>query len=143
MSLNRFVQLGKVPESLKKQYRDVVYIDSVMMAATIPGRPAVEAFKAGLEAYKTLGYPDELDLRHQGGAVGYAPREYRVNFSTSEMIQENQGFAWNPSISGMKSEDTMLATSDGPVILSQPVVHPSIGMEVGGFSFRRPDILEL
>jgi Xaa-Pro dipeptidase len=143
VSLNRFVQLGKVPESLRKQYRDVVYIDSVMMAATIPGRPAVEAFKAGLAAYKTLGYPDELELRHQGGAVGYAPREYRVNFATSEMIQENQGFAWNPSISGMKSEDTMLATSDGPVILSQPVVHPSIGLEVGGFSFRRPDILEL
>jgi Xaa-Pro dipeptidase len=143
VSLNRFAQLGKVPESVKRQYRDVVYIDSVMMAATIPGRHAVEAFKAGLEAYKTLGYPDELELRHQGGPVGYAPRDYRVSFATSDIIQENQGFAWNPSISGMKSEDTMLATSDGPIILSQPVVHPSIDLEVGGYSFRRPDILEL
>ena len=143
VSLNRFVQLGKVPESLKKQYRDVVYIDSVMMAATIPGRSAVDAFKAGVEAYRTLGYPDEFELRHQGGPVGYAPRDYRVNFTTSDIIQENQGFAWNPSISGMKSEDTMLATSKGPVILSQPVVHPSLCMEVGGFSFHRPDILEL
>lgn len=143
VSLNRFVHLGKVPGLLKKQYRDVVYIDSVMMAATIPGRPAVEAFKVGLEAYKTLGYPDEFELRHQGGPVGYAPRDYRVSFATSDIIQENQGFAWNPSISGTKSEDTMLATSKGPVILSEPVVHPSLCMEVGGFSFRRPDILEL
>jgi len=143
VSITRFVQLGKVPESLKKQYRDNLYIDSIFMAGTIPGRPVVEAFKAGLEAYKTLGYPNEWELHHQGGAIGYAPREYRVTFNTPDIVQENQGFTWNPSISGTKSEDTMLATKNGPIVLSEPVVYPALIMEAGGFSFRRPDILEL
>jgi len=37
----------------------------------------------------------------------------------------------------------MLATKNGPIVLSEPVVYPALIMEAGGFSFRRPDILEL
>lgn len=143
VSITRFVQLGKVPEPIKKQYRDNVYIDSIIMAATIPGRPVAEAFRAGIETYKQLGYPNEWELHHQGGAIGYMPRDYRVTWQTTEIVQENQAFTWNPSISGTKSEDTMLATSKGPVVLSEPVSYPVLQMEVGGFTFRRPDILEL
>lgn len=143
VSLTRFVQFGKVPPALRKQYKDTVYIDSVIMAATIPGRPAVEALKAGIEGYKQLGYAGEWELHHQGGAIGYMPRDYRVTWQTAEIVQENQAFTWNPSISGTKSEDTMLATSQGPVVLSEPVVYPVLKMEVGGFTFQRPDILEL
>ncbi|MCX7786671.1 MAG: aminopeptidase P family N-terminal domain-containing protein [Spirochaetes bacterium] len=143
VSITRFAQLGKVPQALRKQYQDNVYIDSVIMAATMPGRPVLDAFKAGIEAYKQLGYPNEWELHHQGGAIGYMPRDYRVTWQTSEIVQENQAFTWNPSISGTKSEDTMLATSKGPVVLSEPVVYPVLQMEVGGYTFKRPDILEL
>ena len=143
VSLTRFAQLGKVPPALRKQYKDNVYIDSVIMAATLPGRPVVEAFKAGIEAYKQLGYPNEWELHHQGGSIGYMPRDYRVTWQTTEIVQENQAFTWNPSISGTKSEDTILATSKGPIVLSEPVVYPVLQMEVGGYTFRRPDILEV
>ncbi|GAB4363568.1 MAG: M24 family metallopeptidase [Spirochaetales bacterium] len=143
LSITRFVQLGKVPPDLKKQYRDNVYIDSVIMAATIPGKPVVEAFKAGIEAYEQLGYHKEWELHHQGGSIGYMPRDYRVTWNTREIVQENQAFTWNPSISGTKSEDTMLATSKGPIVLSEPVVYPVLQMEVGGYTFRRPEILEI
>ena len=142
ISLTRFVQFGKVPEDLKKRYEANVYIDCVFMANTIPGKPAVEAFKKGIEAYKETGYGEEYHLHHQGGSIGYVGRDYKVTFKSTEIIRENQGFAWNPSITGSKSEDTMLATSDGPVLLSKPVRFPTVAMEIGGYRFTRPAILE-
>jgi Xaa-Pro dipeptidase len=143
VSLTRFVQFGKVPEDFKERYRANVYIDCVFMANTIPGSPVVDTFKKGLAAYAEMGYPEEYKLHHQGGAIGYVGRDYRVNFNTKEIVRENQAFTWNPSITGSKSEDTMLATSDGPVLLSKPVTFPVLTIDVEGRSFNRPGILEI
>jgi len=143
VSLTRFVQFGTVPDDFRNKYSTNVLIDCTMMAHTIPGKPVVEAFLKGIEVYKQTGYHDEFKLHHQGGAIGYVGRDYRVNFQTTEIVQENQAFAWNPTITGSKSEDTMIATSTGPVLLSKPVIFPELKMEVGGFSFTRPAILEM
>ena len=70
-----------------------------------------------------------INLHHQGGSIGYVGRDYKVNFATTDVVQENQGFAWNPSITGSKSEDTMLATSEGPILLSKPVTFPTLKMQ--------------
>ena len=143
VSITRFVQFGKVPAELRQTYEDTVYVDSCMMAATRPGRPAREAFLAGLEAYKEKGCPEEYKLHHQGGAIGYIGRDYKANFETEEIVRENQGFTWNPSITGAKSEDTMLATSSGPEVVSEPVIFPALTVKKDGYTFKRPGILEL
>jgi Xaa-Pro dipeptidase len=143
ISLTRFVHLGSVPQELRRKYEANVLIDCTFMAATVPGRPVVEAFREGIKAYERAGYPDEYRLHHQGGAIGYVGRDYKVNFRSEEIVQENQAFAWNPSITGSKSEDTMIATASGPVLLSRPVLFPELNIEVGGIEFSRPDILEL
>ncbi len=142
VSITRFVQFGSVPEDLKTIYHDNVYVDCSMMAATTPGRPAVEGFLAGIKAYEEKGYPDEYKLHHQGGAIGYKARDYKVTFQTEEIVQENQGFTWNPSITGAKCEDLMIATSSGPVMLSEPQIFPVLTMQKNGYTFRRADILE-
>ena len=142
VTLTRFVQFGSVPPELMKQYEDNVYIECVLMANTVPGTPALEILKKGIEAYKEKGYPEEYQLHHQGGATGYVGRDYRVNFRTPDIVQENQAFCWNPSITGTKSEDTMIATSNGPILLSKPVHFPILEMEVGGYTFHRPGIFE-
>jgi Xaa-Pro dipeptidase len=143
ISLTRFVQFGPVPGALREKYRANVLIDCTFMAHTTPGRPAVEAFHAGLEAYRQAGYPEEYKLHHQGGAIGYEGRDYKVGFDSEQIVEENQGFAWNPSITGSKSEDTMIATSRGPLLLSKPVSFPGLKLQIAGHSFLRPDILEL
>jgi len=42
------------PHELRKKYEANVYIDCVLMANTIPGKPVVEAFKKGIETYKEM-----------------------------------------------------------------------------------------
>jgi Xaa-Pro aminopeptidase len=143
VSLTRFVQFGKLPPEFRKKYDANVEIDCTFMANTIPGKSAGEVFTKGIDAYKKTGYADEYKLHHQGGAIGYTGRDYKANFATKEVIQENQAFAWNPSITGCKSEDTMLATSSGPVLLTQPKIYPALKLEVCGKTFARPDILVL
>lgn len=143
ISLTRFVQFGEVPADLRRKYENNVRIDCILMANTIPGRPMVEAFEKGIQAYKDLGYDGEYELHHQGGPIGYVGRETRVHWGTKELVYENQGYAWNPSITGSKSEDVMLATKSGPEILSPPVIFPKLELEVEGRAFVRPDILVL
>jgi hypothetical protein len=141
VSLTRFVQFEPVSQELRRIYNANVHIDCTFMANTIPGNPAVEAFNRGIEDYRRLGFGDEYELHHQGGAIGYVGRDYKVNFDTKEIVRENQAFCWNPSITGSKSEDVIIATVDGPMLLSKPQVFPVLEMEVGGYQFGRPDIL--
>ncbi len=141
VSLTRFVQFGAVPDDIRRRYDANVYIDCVLMANTVPGQPVVNAFRKGLDAYKEKGFEKEYELHHQGGSIGYEGRDYKVNFETDILVQENQAFSWNPSITGSKSEDVILATSHGPEMLSPPVTYPVLHVEAAGCSFRRPDIL--
>ena len=140
--LTRFVHFGKLPAALRKQYETNVFVDCTFMAHTRPGTPAREVLQKGLDAYRERGYPDEWKLHHQGGSIGYQPRDYRVHPGTPDIIQENQAFTWNPSITGTKSEDTILATPDGPEMITPPTTFPTITMEVAGVRFTRPAILE-
>jgi Xaa-Pro dipeptidase len=143
VSLTRFLRFGKLPDDLRQKYLANVQIDCAFMAATRPGVPAREVLTRGIEAYRAQGYPDEWKWHHQGGSIGYTGRDYRTNFQTPDIIQENQGFTWNPSITGTKSEDTILTTLKGIEPITRPVLYPSVTMEAAGISFVRPGILEL
>ena len=140
--LTRFVHFGKVPRKLREKYEANVFIDCTFMAASRPGVPAKEVLRKGIEAYSGKGYPEEWKLHHQGGSIGYNPRDYRVHFETPDVIQENQAFCWNPTITGTKSEDTILASSRGVELITKPVLYPSLAMEVEGIGFIRAAILE-
>jgi Xaa-Pro aminopeptidase len=142
VSLTRFVYFGELPEELRRKYEANVFIDCTMMAHSRPGIPAKEVLQKGIDAYKESGYPEEWKLHHQGGSIGYTGRDYRVNFRTPDIIQENQAFTWNPSITGTKSEDTILATSKGPEMITHPILYPTLSLNVAGISFKRPAILE-
>jgi Xaa-Pro aminopeptidase len=142
VSLTRFVYFGKLPTDLRERYKANVFIDCAFMAGTRPGVPARDVLKQGIQAYEKTGYGEEWKLHHQGGSIGYTPRDYRTSFTTPDIVQENQAFTWNPSITGTKSEDTIVATSKGPEMITKPMIYPTLTMVVEGVSFTRPDILE-
>jgi len=142
VSLTRFVYFGRLPRKLKEKYKANVFIDCTFMTHTRPGVPVREVFQKGIDAYKEKGYPEEWRLHHQGGSIGYTGRDYRVNFKTPDLVLENQAFTWNPSITGTKSEDTILATPEGPDLITKPILYPTLTMKVGDMKFVRPAIFE-
>jgi Xaa-Pro aminopeptidase len=142
VSLTRFVYFGKLPGALRKKYEANVLIDCTLMAHTRPGVSARDVLQKGIDAYREKEYPEEWKLHHQGGSIGYTGRDYRVNFKTPDLIQEHQAFTWNPSLTGTKSEDTILATSQGAELITRPIRYPTLSLEVENISFIRPAILE-
>jgi Xaa-Pro aminopeptidase len=141
VSLTRFVHFGPLPEGLTDKYLANVFIDCTFMASTRPGVLARNVFERGIDAYREKGYPDEWKHHHQGGAIGYTGRDYRTGFNTLDIVEENQAFTWNPSITGTKSEDTILATSNGPMMITRPILYPTVSMHVDGETFVRPAVL--
>ena len=143
-AVTRLVHFGELSADLAARHRAVCAVDAAMIAATVPGRTAADVFAAGRCAYAENGFPDEWRLHHQGGATGYQAREYIANPSCTEVVQAAQAFAWNPSIRGTKSEDTILAGPDGPEVLTPPSADwPVLKMEQDGAAVERADILVL
>lgn len=142
-TVTRMVHLGKPAPSLLAQYAANLEIENRMIAATRPGVPASTPFAAGLEAYLALGYSKEWELHHQGGAMGYTPRDLKVTAETSEPVAEHQAYCWNPSIAGTKTEDGFIATSAGPIMLTAPVIFPKIEYQAQGLTIVRPGMMVL
>jgi antitoxin VapB len=140
----RIAYFGTLPESLRDKQDKVAAIDAAGMSATRPGRTLGDVFAALQAAYTSQGESDQWKSHHQGGLIGYASREHIATPGDPTVIEAGQAFAWNPSIVGCKSEDTILLGVDGFEIVTQASGDwPSIEVGIGGQTIRRPAILEL
>lgn len=141
VSTTRLVSFGDISADLRRRHDAVVRIDAGLIARTTPGANVGEVFRRAVADYEALGFPDEWRLHHQGGPTGYKGREFRAGPATDSVVLDNQAFAWNPSITGTKSEDTIIAAPRGPVVVSEMEDWPTVDVEVDGMRLRRPDIL--
>lgn len=142
-SVTRLVHFGRVPDEIRRKAEAAAEVDAVMIAATRPGWELREILQCGIEAYARKGFADEWRLHHQGGPAGYEPREYLATPDSTEKVAVGQVFAWNPSISGVKSEDTILVGKDSNKILTAIPGWPTISVKVDGHVWERPAILEI
>jgi Xaa-Pro aminopeptidase len=141
-SLTRLIHFGHLPIDLKEKAEAVANVDAAFIANTLPGQSLGDVFKRGIEVYAETGYPDEWQLHHQGGMAGYEPREIIATVCSEEVVSVGQVYAWNPSITGTKSEDTILVTEQGYEILTAMNDWPTIPIRINGQTFFRPAILE-
>jgi Xaa-Pro aminopeptidase len=112
--LTRFVRFSPMPKDLAQKHQAVCNIDAAVNFATRPGRTLGEAFDDLRRAYAENGFADQWQLHHQGGPTGYNNREGIGTPGNPTRVRENQAFAWNPSITGTKCEDTVLISADRP-----------------------------
>lgn len=145
VTLTRAVYFGSLPEDLKKKQELVNRVDATFIANTVAGKMSDDVFNAGKEEYACVGYPDEWKMHHQGGAIGYAPREYRGGEGRNEKVIVNQMFGWNPTLQGTKSEDTILVNAKGipTIITNVPGWWPTQEINVNDSIINRPMILEI
>jgi len=142
-SVTRLVHFGPLPDEIRRKAEAAAKVDAALIAATRPGRILGKIIQEAAEMYARQGYPDEWRLHHQGGPAGYEPREYLARPTSTESIALGQVYAWNPSITGVKSEDTILIGEDENEILTHSPDWPVISVEVSGALIERPAILEI
>ncbi len=156
VSLTRFKRVGDLPAGIEDAYERICAVDAAMQIATVPGLTLGNVFAECQQAYADYGFPaDEWHNHHQGGSTGYDgrtckgvpgetfpvldsfwPAKLREHFGMD--IPFGSAFAWNPSASGVKSEDTFLLLPNGTKELvsltpSLPLVDlaPILGMDAG------------
>jgi len=142
-SATRLVHFGTVPEELAKKHKACTHVDAGLIAGTKEGEPLSDLLAQAMQDYSLTGYPGEWRHHHQGGPTGYQTRDFLATPSRGERVLPNQAFAWNPSIAGTKSEDTMISTGEGPLIVTETGKWPMIVHEIDGSNITRPDILSL
>jgi Xaa-Pro dipeptidase len=87
--------------------------------ATRPGLTLADAFADCQRFYAEAGFPEEWKLHHQGGMTGYVSREVIATPQTRQELRVGQAFAWNPSITGAKAEETFVLTEGGPDVITR------------------------
>lgn len=140
-SITRLKSFGPVSEELKKKYEALLKIDAAYIANTKAGVPAKSVLKKGYELYSAEGYEADFHLHHQGGALGYLTRDYCANFHTEDLVLDGQGFSWNPTIAGVKLEDTFVVHGDSQKIVTETGNWVYREVAVDSKIIRRPDIL--
>lgn len=141
-SLTRLIHFGPLPDEIRRKGQAVAEIDAAMIAATHPGNTMGDVFKTAQAAYASVGFPNEWRDHHQGGLAGYAPREVTAKPTSAEPILAGQAYAWNPSIAGVKSEDTIFVGEKTNEVLTEMADWPAIEVQVGGQKIKRPAVLE-
>jgi Xaa-Pro aminopeptidase len=142
-SLSRIVCAGEVPEELRRRMNATARVNAKLLAATRPGAVGSELYRVAADAYAEEGFPGEERLHHQGGAAGYRTRDWVAHPASAETVQTNQAFAWNPTVTGSKAEETCIASAEGVDVITKSPVWPQITVSVGGREYTSPDVLSL
>jgi Xaa-Pro dipeptidase len=118
-NVTRMVHCEEPDTELKRRQEACeVILQRMREEATRSGHTLAEAFANCQRFYAEVGFPDEWKLHHQGGMTGYASREIIATPHTQQEIRVGQAFAWNPSITGAKAEETFILTDDGPEVIT-------------------------
>ena len=142
VSLTRIVCNGPIPDDLRQRTGATADVNAKLLAATRPGVSGAELYDLAARAYGEAGFPGEERLHHQGGAAGYQTRDWVAHPGCTEVVQDSQAFAWNPSITGSKVEETCIAFEDGIEIITTTQGWPAITSEANG-KYILPDVLSL
>lgn len=135
------------PEWLAERHRAARRVETRALAATreAAGRAdgtAGDVFDEIRAAYADEGFEGEWREHHQGGATGYAGREWFATPDSDAPVAAGAAYAWNPTVRGAKSEDTAHVTADEVEPLTDSGNWPTDTVEAGGLTLERPAILE-
>ena len=142
-ALSRIVVAGAVPELLDQRTAATARVFASLVEATEAGATGADLFHVAARAYAEAGFPSEELRHHQGGATGYRSREWIAHPASRDTVQARQAFAWNPSITGTKVEETTLVHEHGFEVVTASPDWPSIPVAVRGQTLSAPGILAL
>lgn len=141
-SLSRIVSFGPLDDRQRAKYDALLKVDAAYILSTAEGAVTGNIVRKAHDCYREAGYEEDFHLHHQGGALGYETRDYCANEQCAETVGHRQAFSWNPTIAGVKLEDTLLVDGGTREIITQTGDWPLRSVEFMGQQVARPLILE-
>ena len=140
-SLTRMRILGQPDDDLAARHAAVSRVDAAYLIGSMPGADLGGVMRLAIDRYRNEGQAEEWRLHHQGGLTGYAGREIFATPSERHVLEPGQALAWNPSITRVKSEDTVLVTEDGVEVLTKSDTWPQVPAHIADRRVERPALL--
>jgi len=107
-NLTRFVRFQPASEQQSRLQTAIMVVEAAALQACRVGQPLSSVYHILDKIYRAQGFPDAIRAHHQGGITGYASRELMVMPEEEVLLQDGMALAFNPSLPGMKIEDTFL-----------------------------------
>ncbi len=142
-NVSRSIHFGKIPSELAEKQKAVNYVYSIFFEKAVSGKTLGELYEIGKKAYKDAGFSNEWKNHHQGGILGYKPLEYIIYKGSNTRINNNNIMGFNPTITGVKTEDPVLIQNGTSRITVFDERWPYEEFEIKEKKVRRPMILEL
>jgi Xaa-Pro dipeptidase len=142
-NLSRMVCVGPPPAELERKMAAAASVQAALLSRSVPGVSGKELYAAASDAYASKGYSEEIDRHHQGGATGYRTRDWTAHPASGDKVQQDQAFAWNPSITGTKVEDTCVILDGTAEVITMTDHFPAITTMIGGQEYRSTGILSI
>lgn len=142
-SLSRMITNGPPDDELVKKTEAAAFVNASLWHVTRPGVTGSELYRAAADAYESSGFADEINRHHQGGAAGYRTREWVAHPECREVVTAPQAFAWNPSITGTKVEETVIVDESGIEVLTATADYPVVRTVIDGHEYHCPGILNI
>lgn len=146
-SLSRMISVGEPGDELKQRTEAAAFVHASLQHAT---RKAVGSetvgsglYEAARSAYERSGFADEINEHHQGGATGYRTRDWVAHPASGDRVHRQQAFAWNPSITGTKVEDTIIVRGDEIEVITASDRFPLIETAIDGHIYHSHGILRI
>lgn len=143
VSLSRMVCAGRVSPELEARMNAAGFVFASLLNATRPDTTGADLYLAAERAYADVGFANEIDKHHQGGAAGYRTREWVAHPGSTDTVMNGHAFAWNPSITGTKIEDTILLADNVIENITITPDWPAIRSTVNGCDYLSHGILSL
>lgn len=140
-SVARFVHFGPLEPELKSKLKAAMTISARYEAHSKPGVTAGQMIDWAKSWFAEAGFPEVWRDHHQGGAIGYAEREWLAVPGSKEVIHDRQAFAWNPIIRGALSFDTIIVYAGHIENITQTSDWPAVPVKLDGVTYMMPDIL--
>lgn len=141
-ALTRTVRFAEATAAQRQLSEAVARIDATIIAETQAGRTLGELYEKLQEGYVSEGAPEAIEQHHQGGTIAYLARESLARPGELARVEVGQAFAWNPSLPGAKSEDTVLLTESGPEIITVMTDWPTLRITTSRGIIARPAVLQ-
>jgi len=121
------------PSWLEDRHEAAARVETTALASTAEhgqtGGTAGDVFADIQAAYDAVGHDGEWQHHHQGGAAGFDGREWIATPDSEQPVRLPMAYAWNPTVQGAKSEDTVLVTEDGFEVLTETGSWPTETVE--------------
>ena len=146
-SFSRVISIGEPSDELMEKTEAAASVHASLQDSTRtavnPETLGADLYEVARIAYERVGFAEEINKHHQGGATGYRTRDWVAHPASGDQVFPQQAFAWNPSITGTKVEDTIIRIGGDIEMITSSDDFPKIETVIEGRTYFSHGILTI